>query len=80
MILRGDGGSVPQPGNAAGRPVECHEDNVIEHGRQDSGARSILTAGPETHYGHNFQAVSVCCINPSVQQKWASIECFDLHM
>jgi len=33
VIVRGDGGSVPQSGNAAGRPAECNQDDVTEYRR-----------------------------------------------
>jgi len=33
VIVRRDGGSVPQSGNAAGRPAECSQDNVTEYRR-----------------------------------------------
>jgi len=63
---------VPQPGNAAGRPVECHQDNVTEHRRQDHGTRSGITAGTKTHDGDHLQTVSVCFFSPSFPQKWVS--------
>jgi len=33
VIVRGDGGSVPQSGNAAGRPAEYNQDYVTEYRR-----------------------------------------------
>jgi hypothetical protein len=78
MILRGNGGLVPQSGNAAERPVECHQDNVTEHRGQDREARSVITAGPETHHEHHIQAVY---ISPSGLQKWVGIlYCFDFDL
>jgi hypothetical protein len=39
VIVRGNGGSAPQPGNAADRTVECCQDSAPEYRRQDHGAR-----------------------------------------
>lgn len=70
MIVRGDGGSVPQPGNAADRPVECYQDNAAEYRRQGHGARCGISACAETHHGNHFQTVSPSFLNPRILQKW----------
>jgi hypothetical protein len=70
VIVRGDGGSNPQPGNAADRPVECYQNNVAEYRRQGHGTRCGITASTETYHGNHHQTVSLSFLNPRILQKW----------
>lgn len=72
MIFRGDGGSVPQPGNAADRTVECYQDTAPEYRQQDHGTRCGITAGTETHHGNHLQTVSISLPNSGIVQKWVT--------
>lgn len=69
VIVRGDGGSVPQFGNAASRPAECNQDNVTEYRRQNHGTESRITAGSEAHCGNHLETVPVCFLSQRIQHK-----------